>query len=151
MGLTENTQYTYLVNERIRGSASVEVVIMTLVLLLILYGGFMQEDFTYFGYAIPIYGILFYLMKDKFTGIKFNKSEIIILTFSKHIVYQLSDFKHIKAISVKKGTYKIAFKNRDSYTFCYRDIEDLIYNFDLTEKDAFRMEKKIENKIRGII
>ncbi|MDZ7899395.1 MAG: hypothetical protein U5N85_15390 [Arcicella sp.] len=124
---------------------------MTLVLLFMLYRGFMQEDFIHFGYAIPIYLIIFYLLKDKFTGIKFNKSEVVILTFSKQIVYQLSDFQYIKTISVKKGIYKIIFKHNDSYTFYFRDIKDFIDIFELHNANSHKMGKRIEDKIRGII
>jgi hypothetical protein len=144
-------QYIYLVNEHQRGVSYIQTLLMVIVLAVMLYAGFMEDNFNNFGIGVIVGIVFLYLIRDKFIGIKFNKKEIVILTFSDHKVYPITELKTIKAISIKSGTYKILFRNGDNYTFYFRDIEDFIDVFELDKVDSHKMAKKIEDKIRGII
>jgi hypothetical protein len=144
-------KYIYLVNERQRGASYIQTLLMVIVLSVMLYVGFIEENFNNFGIGVIVSVVFFYIIKDKFIGIKFNKKEIVILTFSDHKVYSIAEFKTIKAISAKRGTYLILFNNGDSYIFYFRDIEDVMDVFELNNVDSHKMAKRIEGKIRGII
>ncbi len=144
-------QHIYLVNERQRGAVYIQTLLIVIVLSGMLYVGFIEENFNNFGIGVIVGIVFFYLVKGKFIGIKFNKKEIVILTFSDHKFYPITELKTIKTISARSGTYKILFRNGDNYTFHFRDVDDFIDVFHLDNVDSHTMAKKIEDKVKGVI